>query len=132
MMHPAYTAGKLAALAKLGMDLEFDSPEQLQQYNQAHSTIKNIGGTVGSIGGGLGGGALGSVAGTAAGGPVGGFAGGLAGGEVGGRIGEKVLGGTAGLLHDIHHDVNQRTTKGYNTTMGTLNQAGGMPTGARV
>jgi len=132
MTRMSYIAGRRAALRKLGMDLEFDTPEQLQQYNQAHTTIKNIGGTVGSIGGGLAGGAVGTAAGTAAGGPVGGFAGGLAGGEVGGRIGEKVVGGTAGLYHDIYHDVNQRTAKGYNNTVGELNRAAGMPMGARV
>lgn len=109
----AYAAGQKLALAKLGMDLQFSSPEEAA----AHNTHRNVAGALlgGIPGAALGGAALGARYGKP-GAILGGFAGGLA-GSVGGK-----------LLADVAHDVPQRTMATHDNTLERLNLAGGFGT----
>jgi hypothetical protein len=109
---------------KLGMQLDFDTPQQQAQHQATRNTIGDVAGFGGSIVGGIAGGAAGS----AAGGPAGGIAGNLAGGYLGQNLAAKPV----QLAYDIKHDVQQRTGARYNQTMGQLNQAAGLPAGGRM
>ncbi len=111
-------------LSKLGMQLNFDNPQQAAQHAQTRGTVGAVAGFGGSIAGGVAGGALGSA--------MGGPAGGIAGNVAGGYLGEQMTAKPAQLAYDVQHDVRQRTNAGYNNTMGQLNNAAGLPTGGRM
>ncbi len=117
----AYQAGRLRALEKLGMQLEFNSPQQAAQHAQTRGTIGKATGFAGNMVGGTAAG----IAGTALGGPVGSIAGGIAGGE----LAEKAVAMPATTMYDMAHDIPQKAKKTYNQTLGRLNMAAGTPAG---
>lgn len=120
-IHTIYAAGVSAALTKLGMNLEFDTPEQQQLHERRRRMAGTITGTAGSVLGGIGGG----IVGTAAGGPVGS----LAGAAAGSVLGEKLMSAPVTTAMDAYYDARHRGAKQYNQTMGRLQRAAGLPTG---
>jgi len=115
----AYLTGKLNALIKLGMKLEFDNPQQQAQHMKTRGRIGAATGLVGNLAGST----IGGAAGTIAGGPVGSIAGGVA----GGAAGEAITSAPFTTAYDAAHDVKQRAGKQYRTTLQQLNTAAGMP-----
>ena len=113
--------GKQAALAKLGMQLTFDTPQEAQQHYSRRGTVGKVTGFAGDIGGGLLGGA--------AGGAVGGLPGGIAGSVAGGVAGEKLLGGGATTMFDVMHDLPQKARHTMEDTRAKLDTAAGLPSG---
>lgn len=118
-MSTYYQVGCRDALVKLGMKLNFNSPQEAAAHADTRSTIADTTGFVGNVAGGLAGGAAGSA--------VGGMPGSIAGGVAGGYAGEKLLSAPATTAYDAAHDVQQRTKSTYNRTLGGLNAAAGIP-----
>ena len=115
----AYTVGCRQALRKLGMDLEFDNPEQAATHYGRRRVIGDVTGVAGTAGGG----ALGAIAGLRyAGAP-----GAAAGAAAGALLGNKLVSLPATTFYDTQHDVRQRTAKHYNQTRNLLNAAAGIP-----
>jgi hypothetical protein len=109
MKRAAYAAGYLDALRKFaGLDLEFDSAQEMATHKARRNAVGNVAGLAGSIAGG--------GAGMAAGGPLGAIAGSMAGQLA------KVPGQT---YMDVIHDIPQRTKATYNRSLGRQEAAGG-------
>lgn len=115
----SYLAGKNHALAKLGMDIDFDNPEQAAAHRATRGTIRDVSGAAGALGGG----ALGALGGYRRYG----LAGGIIGGAAGALAGNKLLSHTIPTLYDAQRDVRQRTVQRYNQTRNELNAAAGIP-----
>lgn len=120
MISHFYELGTVGAFVKLGLSLEFDTPEEAIKHYQSKSTIQKVTGLAGNVAGGIAGGTLGSV---------GGLGGTIAGGVAGSALGEKAVGAVTGLGKDVLHDIPKKTRSTYRGALTRLNTASGLPSG---
>lgn len=101
--------GAKRALEKFGMELAFDTPQEVQR----HRDVRGLAQGAGALGG--------AYAGFKA--TPGGMGRKLLGGVIGGGLGHT----GAGIAVDSAHDIPQRTRAQYDTTQQRLHAAGGVP-----